>query len=59
MIIHHMRDASIRHSIEGMVIPMNFDGVYKMAQMSKREHQNGNSNTSRNFSEKQILDRQT
>ena len=56
MIIHHMRDGSIRESIEGMVIPASFENIYKLVQMSKKEHRNGNVDKSRNFREKQVLD---
>ena len=57
MIIHHMRDGTIRESIDGMVIPASFENVYKLVQVSKKENKNGDSDTSRDFRKEQVLDR--
>jgi len=46
MIIHHMSDGTVRKSIEGVIVPITFSNVYKLAQNNKRGNQNGNSNTS-------------
>lgn len=60
MIIHHMSDGTIRHSIEGVVIPPTLKNVYilaKTGRVKKEEFKNGNSNTSRDFRKEQVLDR--
>lgn len=60
MIIHHMSDGTIRHSIEGVVIPPTLKNVYILAKKNgviKKENGNGNSNTSRDFRKEQVLDR--
>ena len=56
MIIHHMRDGSIRDSIEGMIVPVSFENIYKLARMGKKEHRHDNIDTSGNFRKKQVLD---
>jgi hypothetical protein len=45
MVIHHMVDGTIRHSIDGLIIPKSFVTVYELAN-KRRGIQNGNSNTS-------------
>ena len=52
MIIHHMRDGSIRENIEGVVVPTSFEHIYKLAQMGRKGDQNGNRNTSGNITKK-------
>lgn len=47
MIIHHMSDGSIRNNIDGVVIPKSLKKVYEMANIKKKEIQNGNSTKSK------------
>lgn len=42
MIIHHMSDGSIRKSMDGVIIPRNFEKIYTLANHKKKEIQNGN-----------------
>jgi hypothetical protein len=52
MIIHHMRNGSIRESIEGVVVPASFEHIYKLVQMGRKGDRNGDSNTTRDIAKK-------
>jgi hypothetical protein len=52
MIIHHMRNGSIRESIEGAVVPASFEHIYKLVHVSRKGNQNGDGNTTRDIAKK-------
>lgn len=53
VIIHHMSDGSVRNSVEGVFIPIQFKEIYELAytKRNKGEKQDGNCNKSGNFKE--------
>lgn len=52
MIIHHMADGSIRKNIDGVILPKQFENIYKLANRRKKDISNGNVNTSRTVERK-------
>lgn len=51
MIIHHMRDGTIRESIDGVVVPRKFEKIYEMVNKRKVKV-NGNKDTTRTIKRK-------
>lgn len=47
MIVHHMADGTIRKTMDGVIVPKNFETVYKLANKRKREFKNVNNDKSR------------
>lgn len=52
MIIHHMVDGSVRDSIDGVVIPNSFEGIYILVNKRKAADVDGNNDTSKIVREK-------
>lgn len=51
MIIHHMRDGTIRKSIDGVVVPRKFEKIYEMVNKRKVKV-NDNKDTTRTIKRK-------
>lgn len=51
MIIHHMRDGTIRESIDDVIIPRKFEKIYEMVNKRKVKV-NGNKDTTRTIKRK-------
>ena len=51
MIIHHMRDGTIRESIDDVIIPRKFEKIYEMANKRKVKV-NDNKDTTRTIKRK-------
>lgn len=52
MIIHHMADGTIRDSIDGVVIPNSFEGIYILVNKRKAACVDDDSDTSKIVREK-------
>ena len=51
MIIHHMRDGTIRESIDGVIVPRKFEKIYEMVNKRKVKV-NDNKDTTRTIKRK-------